>query len=163
MDADSTAPQQGPDQHRAGTDDVRTRRQLDSSECARELLAIVAYIISADGPLQDLPGPGRETSRWHQRLLQKASERLTVIDTSMRARVAFLVAGKDRGYHAPESELELAGTTLDTCRAATSVVDALLAGRLPTRREFEAMSAAALAIEPALDAVHELETPPRDH
>ncbi len=163
MDADSTAPRQGSDQHQAGTDDVSTRRRPDSPECARELLAIVAYIDSADGPLQDLPGPGRETSPWHQRLLQKAAERLTVIDTSMRARVAFLVAGKDRGYHAPESELELAGTTLDTCRAATSVVDALLAGRLPTRRDLEAMSAAAQAIDPALDAVHELEPPPRDH
>ena len=81
----------------------------------------------------------------------------------MRARVAFLVAGKDRGYHAPESELELAGTTLDACRAATSVVDALLAGRLPTRREFEAMSAAALAIDPGLAAMHDFQTSPLDH
>ena len=76
----------------------------------------------------------------------------------MRARVAFLVAGKERGYHVPEQELELAGAALDTCRAATSVVDGLLAGRLPTGPEFEAMSRTALAVNPALDAMREVES-----
>ena len=52
--------------------------------------------------------------------------------------------------------------TLDTCRAATSVVDGLLAGRLPTLHEFEAMSRTALAINPALDAMREVREPSRE-
>ena len=162
MDAGSAAPQHGSDQQRAGGDGAVTRRQLDPPECAAELLSIVAYLTSADGPLRDVPGPGRSVSPWHRRLLQKASERLSVIDASLRGRVAFLVAGKDLGYHAPERELDLAGTALDTCRAAASVVEALLESRLPARRAFEAMSAAALALNPALDALRGLETPPHD-
>ena len=77
--------------------------------------------------------------------------------------MAFLVAGRERGYYAPDGELDLAGTALDACRAAASVVEALLEGRLPNRHEFEALGATALEINPALDALHELETPPRDH
>jgi len=135
-------------------------RRLDSSDCAVEVLAIVAYVTSADGPLQDSTAPGREVSLWHRRLLLKASERLDVVDSYMRGQVAFLVAGKDHGYYAPENELELAGAVLDTCRATAPVVDALVAGRLPTRHEFETMSQAALAVNPALDAARGAEADP---
>ena len=38
--------------------------------------------------------------------MSKAAERLEVVDAYMRARVSFLVAGKDRGYFAPEAELD---------------------------------------------------------
>jgi hypothetical protein len=72
------------------------------------------------------------------------------------------VAGKDRGYRAPEGELEVAGATLDTCRAAAWVVDALLAGDLPTIDEFDIMGRAALAIYPALEALWELGADPED-
>ena len=140
----------------APRDDAVTRR-LDASDCAVEVLAIVAYVTSADGPLQDSTAPGEEVSPWHRRLLLKASERLDVVDSYMRGQVAFLVAGRDHGYYAPESELELAGAVLDTCRAAAPVVDALVAGRLPTRSEFETMSEAALAVNPALDAARRAE------
>jgi hypothetical protein len=160
MDAGSAAPQH--EQHPAGGGDVAAHRRLDSPQCAEELLAIVAYVTSADGPLQDPADPEGHVSPWRRRLLHKASERLDVVDAYMRGRIAFLVAGRDRGYHAPENELELAGTVLDTCRATTSVVEALLAGRLPTSREFETMSSTALAINPALDAVRALDERPDD-
>ena len=124
---------------------------LDAARCAAELLTIVAYITADDGPLQASPDPAGRVSPWHRRLLLKAMERLDIIDAYMRGRVAFLVAGPERGYHAPEEELELAGAALDTCRATTPVVDALLSGRLPTRPEFETMGQTALAINPALD------------
>jgi hypothetical protein len=146
----------------APRDDAVTRR-LDSSDCAAEVLAIVAYLTSADGPLQDSTAAARGVSPWHPRLLLKASERLTVVDAYMRGQVAFLVAGRDRGYYAPETELELAGAVLDTCRATMSVVDALVAGRLPTRHEFERMSEAALAINPALDAARWVVADPDAH
>jgi hypothetical protein len=146
----------------AARDDAVARR-LDSSDCAVEVLAIVAYLTSADGPLQDSPTAAQGVSPWHSRLLLKASERLTVVDAYMRGQVAFLVAGRDHGYHAPETELELAGAVLDTCRATMSVVDALVAGRLPTRREFETMSVAALAVNPALDAARRAEADPDAH
>jgi hypothetical protein len=159
VDGGSTAPQHVPRRWRAETDDALRRPQLDSAACATELLAIVAYVTSADGPLQDPRRPGGNVSPWHQRLLTKAAERLDVIDASMRARVAFLAAGRDQGYYAPEAEIELAGASLDTCRATTSVVAALLEGRLPTIHDFEAMSRAALTINPALDATREAEAP----
>lgn len=133
----------------------------DAEHCAAELLAIVAYLTAGDGPLQTSPDPATPVSPWHERLLRKAAERLDVIDAFMRARVAFLVAGKDRGYYAPESELELAGSTLDATRAATSVVAALLESRLPAQHDFDAMSAAALRVNPALDALGETTLPPR--
>ena len=75
------------------------------------------------GRCRPRPARPRAITPWHRRLLLKAMERLDVIDAFMRARVAFLVAGRERGYYAPEQELELAGATLDTCRAAASVVD----------------------------------------
>jgi hypothetical protein len=131
----------------------------DASSCASEVLAIVAYITAVDGALHSVPGPGTELSRWHERLVGKAAERLGVIDASMRSRVAFLVAGRDRGYHAPQVELELAGATLDACRTATAVVEDLLGGRLPTTREFDAMGHTALAVYPALVAARELDAP----
>jgi hypothetical protein len=136
--------------------------RLDSPGCAAEILAIVAYITADDGPLQASPDPAVTITPWHRRLLLKAVERLEVIDAFMRARVAFLVAGRDRGYYAPEQEIELAGATLDTCRAAASVVDALLAARLPGEREFDAMCRAALTINPALDRVRALQATSQD-
>jgi hypothetical protein len=136
--------------------DSWAERGLDSASCACEVLAIVAYITADDGPLQALPDPAGAVTPWHRRLLLKAMERLDVIDAFMRARVAFLVAGSERGYHVPEHELELAGVALDTCRAASSVVDDLLAGRLPTEHEFDVMSRTALAINPALDAMRKV-------
>jgi hypothetical protein len=132
-------------------------RGLDSTRCAREVLAIVAYVTAADGPLQTSPDPSGTISPWHRRLLLKAMERLEIIDAFMRGRAAFLVAGRERGYYAPQQELDLAGVTLDACRAATSVVDGLLSGGLPAGHEFEAMCDAVLAINPALDALRELE------
>ena len=162
MDVGSTAPQHVPERRRADGYDAIGRPRLDSSQCANEVLAIVAYITAADGPLQASPRPGEDVSPWHRRLLVKAAERVDIIDAYMRGRVAFLVAGRDQGYHSPEKELELAGTTLDACRATASVIDALLVGRLPTRPEFEAMSEKALGINPALDAVREFEAPSDD-
>ena len=127
----------------------------DAEHCAAELLAIVAYLMAHDGPLQASPDPETPVSPLHVRLLRKAAERLDVIDAFMRARVAFLAAGKDRGYYAPEAELALAGATLDATRAATTVVAALLESRLPAPNDFDAMSTAALGILPALDALGE--------
>ena len=161
MDSGPTASRRDPERQPDGGDAV-ARRRLDSAHCAGELLAIVAYITSGDGPLQALTTPGGAVSPWHQRLLLKAAERVDIIDAYLRGRVAFLIAGKDRGYYAPEGELDLAGVVLDTCRAAASVVEALLDARLPSRREFETMSAAALTINPALDAARRPAGPPRE-
>jgi hypothetical protein len=157
MDGGSTAPRDG-GRPEARPQAVRAAGQrLDSAGCAAEILAIVAYVTADDGPLQAAPGPAAATTPWHRRLLLKAAERLDVIDAFMRARVAFLVAGRERGYYAPEQEIELAGATLDTCRAAASVVEALLDARLPSEREFDAMCRAALTINPALDGVRALQ------
>jgi hypothetical protein len=131
----------------------------DAARCAGEMLSIVAYLTSRDGPLQAEPGAAQITSRRHEPLLRKAAERLEVIDAYMRARVSFLVAGRDRGYHTPEAELDLAGATLDAARATTVVVDCLLASSLPTRHEFDTMSVTALRIHPALDALRQSESP----
>ena len=98
---------------------------------------MVAYLTERDGPLQQ---PWTERSAplpsLHERLLRKAAERLEVVDAYMRARVAFLVSGKDRGYYAPQVELDLAGATLDSARTAAAVVDVLLEGRLPTPQAY---------------------------
>ena len=101
-------------------------------------------------------------SPWHTRLLLKAAERLDDMDARLRGRVAFLVAGRDHGYRAPAGELELAGAALDTCRATSWVVDALLAGDLPTIDEFDIMGRAALAIYPALEALRKLNADPEE-
>jgi hypothetical protein len=162
MDGGSTAPRDQAQARPRPQDGPAAGRALDTVQCADELLSIVAYVTATDGPLQTSPGPEGKVSPWHRRLLLKAAERLDVIDALMRGRVAFLVAGGERGYYAPREELELAGAVLDTCRATTRVVDALLAGRLPTRPEFETMSRTVLAINPALDAVREREGPPPD-
>ena len=77
----------------------------------------------------------------------------------MRARVAFLVSGKDRGYYAPRAELELAGATLDAARTAAAVVDALLEGRPPTSQMFDVMGVTALRVTPALVALREGDAP----
>lgn len=145
----------GPEQSHLEGDAAVVRPRLELTDGATELLSIVAYITAGDGPVRASRGSADRLSPWHQRLLQKAMERLDVIDADLRGRVAFLAAGKDHGYHASESELELAGTALDACRAAATVVDALLAGRLPTVREFEAVSDTALRIYPVLEAMDE--------
>ena len=129
------------------------RARLEVPEAATELLAIVRYITARDGPLQSTPDNAGHLSPWHERALLKAMERLEVIDAYLRGRVAFFVAGKDHGYGPFDEELELAGAALDNCRAATSVVEALIAGRLPTTWEFELMADTALRIYPALDAI----------
>ena len=158
-DIGSAAPQQyPPEPSRADGNAAIALRRLDLTHGATELLAIVAYINADDGPLQAPPDSTGRLSPWHQRLLLKADERLEIIDTFLRSRVAFFVAGKNRGYYAPERELELAGAALDTCRATASVVDALLAGRAPSEQEFESMSSTALKVYPALEA--SAESPP---
>ena len=137
-DGDSTAPSyHDPGQPRGQRSAPHGHYPPDAARCASEVLSIVAYITASDGPLQSTPDPEAKLSPWHERLLRKAAERLGVIDEFMRGRVAFLVAGRDRGYYAPELEVGLAGATLDACRAAAPVVEALLAGRLPTIQEYE--------------------------
>jgi len=159
-DFGSAASQQYPSEpSRAEGDATIALRRLDLTRGATELLAIVAYVNADDGPLRTPPDSTGHLSPWHQRLLLKACERLEVIDTFLRSRVAFFVAGKNRGYYAPERELELAGAALDTCRATASVVDALLAGRAPSEREFDLMSATALKVYPALEAAAESAPP----
>ena len=130
-DGGSTAARDGGQTRPRPQDGRAAGRGLDSARCAAELLTIVAYITAGDGPLQSSPEPAGTVSPWHRRLLLKAMERLDVIDAYMRGRVAFLVAGRERGYYAPDQELELAGAALDTCRATVTVVDALLTGATP--------------------------------
>ena len=132
----------------------------DASQCAFELLSIVAYLTARDGPLQQAwPERSTPVSSLHKRLLRKAAERLEVVDAYMRARVAFLVSGRDRGYYAPQAELDAAGATLDAARTASAVVDALLDGRVPTPQAFDAMGVTALRVTPALQALSEVEAP----
>ncbi len=159
-DAGTAAPQYGPARDEAAAGRDATRQRLDATECAGELLAIVSYLTADDGPLGESRAPGADVSPWQRRLLAKASERLDVLDTVLRGRVAFLVAGRYKGYRTPEGELELVGIALDTCRATASVVDALRDGRLPSDHEFETMSRAALGIDPALTALGDLEADP---
>jgi hypothetical protein len=148
-DTGSTAPRHGRPAWPGGvTDAAVTPSRLDLAEAVAELLAIAAYVTADDGPLQPSPDPPGRLSPWHERLLVKALERLEAMDTNLRSRVVFLVAGKDRGYRASEGELERTGAALDACRATTSVVDALLLGRLPSEREFEAMSVTVLRVYP---------------
>jgi hypothetical protein len=129
------------------------RPRLEVSEVSAELLAIVGYVTAVDGPLQSEPDAAPRPSPWHKPVLLKAMERLEVIGDCLRGRIAFLVAGRDHGYYSSAQELELAGEALDNCRATTLVVKALLAGLLPTRREFDSMGETALAIYPALEAI----------
>ncbi len=126
--------------------------RLELPDAGNELVAIVRYITADDGPLQTMPDPS-ELSPWHERALQKALERLEVIDHYLRGRVAFFVAGKDHGYGPFEEELDLAGAALDTCRVAARVVDGLLAGRRPTEREYEALGSTTSRIQPAMEAL----------
>jgi len=155
MESSSTAPQHpvsGQDVPEAQT---HAKYPPDAGRCADELLSIVAYLTAPDGPLQaftDAEAPGFSL---HRRLLGKAAERLEVIDSYLRARVAFLVAGRDRGYHAPQEELDLAGAALDATRAATAVVGALLDGGLPSSGQYEVLGVTALRINPALEAARE--------
>lgn len=125
--------------------------RMELPDAAQELLAIVRYLTAADGPLQRPPG-AELLSPWHTRVLRKAMERLDVIDPFLRGRVAFFIAGKDRGYGPFDGELELAGAALDNCRADRQVVEALLEGRTPTPEEFDAMARTAMEIYPALAA-----------
>lgn len=127
------------------------RPRLDLPDVANELLAIVRYLTAADGPLQATPAGG--ISPWHEPVLLKALERLDVIDAFLRGRVAFFVAGKDRGYGSFERELAVAAAALDNCRADTGIVEALLDGRPPRDWEFELMGQTALLIYPALEAL----------
>jgi hypothetical protein len=100
--------------------------------------------------LQEAPDESR-LSPWHERVLLKAMERLDVIDAFLRGRVAFFVAGKDGGYGSFDRELALAEVALDNCRADRRVVEALLAGHLPTEAQFDSMADTALKILPALE------------
>jgi len=162
MDTGSTAP--APERPARSRDDrlAGVRYPPDATRCASELLAIVAYLTARDGPLQVSPDAEFKLSPWHARLVEKAAERLEVIDAYMRARVAFLVAGGEHGYYAPQAELDLAGAALDAGRAATVVVDAIQERRLPSRHEFEAMGTTALSIQPLLQALLATESPHRD-
>jgi hypothetical protein len=116
-------------------------------DVATELLTIVGYLTAADGPLAE----SDRLLSWHERLLLKAMERLELIDGYLRGRVAFFVAGKDRGYDFFGSDLEVAAAALDTCRATTRVVETLLSGRLPSECEAAWMGDAALRIYTALE------------
>jgi hypothetical protein len=161
MDAGSTATDQSSQAQSRQDRPGAVRYPPDASHCAGEVLSIVAYLTARDGPLQQAePDPAGPVSSLHQRLLLKAAERLDVVDAYMRARVAFLVSGKDRGYYAPQADLDLAGATLDAARTASAVVDALLDGRLPTPQEFDALGVTALRVTPALEALSEAQTPP---
>jgi hypothetical protein len=140
-----------PDEARPADEQLHRGPRLELPHAATELLAIVRDITAEDGPLQPAPEPG-ELSPWHEPTLLRALERLEEIDHYLRGRVAFLVAGTGHGYGQFEGELELAGLALDTCRATARVVDALLARRLPTKREYEAMIATIERLYPALKA-----------
>jgi hypothetical protein len=137
------------------SDAQRTARpaspRLEVAEAAAELMAIVGYVTADDGPLQPAPEDAG-LSPWHGPLLAKASERLDVIDVYLRGRVAFLVAGKEHGYPALEGELRLAQAALDTCRAVTMAVEALLEGRLPRVWQFDLMGDTTLRLFNALAA-----------
>jgi hypothetical protein len=161
-DPGSTAPRHQTRERSEAKEAAAGRYPPDPASCAAELLSIVAYLTARDGPLQASPAAAVTASPWHGRLLRKAGERLDVVDAYMRARVAFLVAGRDRGYYAPAAELELAGATLDAARATTAVVADLLASRCPSRHDFEAMSAAVLRINPALDAQRDASPDPQE-
>jgi hypothetical protein len=123
---------------------------LELPDTANELLAMMRFLTAEDGPLQQLVSTGL-SSPWHERVLFKAQERIETLDHFLRGRVAFFVAGRDHGYGSFDDELDLAGAALDTCRAIARVVERLLAGELPTEREYRLMGDAALGIYPALE------------
>jgi hypothetical protein len=123
--------------------------RLELEDAAEEILAIVRYLTGEDGPLGAVADDG-SLSRWHERLLMKAQERLVELDTFLRGRVAFFTAAPSQGYGNFDRELALAGASLDTCRALTSVIDGLLAGHLPSEERYEAVGHTALLIYPAL-------------
>jgi hypothetical protein len=135
-------------------DDGRRRSRLELPDAANELLATVRHVTADDGPVRVMSETG-DLSPWHEQTLSAALERLEVIDHYLRGRVAFFAPAKDHGYGPFDEELELARAALATCRAAARVVDALLVGRLPTEREFRAMSAATERVFPALKALEE--------
>jgi hypothetical protein len=155
MDPGSHAPSsdapQWPDQEGAA---ASVGPRLELTEAATELLTIIGFVSGDDGPLQVTPDRD-DLSPWHHRALEKALERLEVIDHYLRGRVAFFIAGKDHGYGPFVGQLELAGAALTTCRATVRVVDALLAGRRPAEAELGAMTAAGLELYPALKAFEE--------
>ncbi len=129
------SPEPSPSQRKSSVVSPR----LELPDVASELLAIVGYIAADDGPLRlPLDEAGR-ISRWHERLLSKAVERLDVIDAYLRGRVGFLAAGKEHGYAFFDMDLDLARAELANCRATTLVVEGLLAGRPPTDQEFDSM------------------------
>lgn len=117
----------------------------------------MGFVTSDDGPLKAAPDHGL-LSPWHEQALKKALERLEVIDHYLRGRVAFFIAGKDHGYGPFGGQPELAGVALDTCRAAVRVVDALLAGRLPSDPELETMGVTTGRLLPALEALEDDES-----
>jgi hypothetical protein len=152
MNTGSQAPTPGDSAQPHPEDEAGLRSpRLELPDAADELLAMVRYVTADDGPLRATLDPG-ELSPWHERELLKALERLEVIDHFLRGRVAFFVAGKDHGYGPFEGQLEVAGVALDTCRATARVVDALLAGRLPTEPEHDAMTATSERLYAALKA-----------
>ena len=126
--------------------------RLELPDVAAELLAIVRYLTAADGPLAQTPA-GTRVHPWHERLLLKAAERLEIIDTYLRSRVAFLVSANAGGYGRFEREIDLAGAALDNCRADAAVVEDLLAGRTPTPTQYDRMGESALRIYPALESL----------
>ena len=122
---------------------------LDLRDVSIEILEIVGYLIAPDGPLAGASG----LSSWHGRLLQKAMERLELIDGYLRGRVAFLVAGKGHGYDFFDTDLRIAAAALDSCRATTLVVETVLAGTLPSEQAVGAMGDAAIRIYTVLEAI----------
>lgn len=130
--------------------------RLDLSGAARELLAIVAYLTADDGPVQTM-SRAEELSPWHTPVLNRALEGLEVVDHYLRGRVAFYVAGREHGYGTFEEQSALAAASLDACRCAARVVDALLAGRLPTERQFEELALTVDRVYPALRALEDCE------
>ena len=160
MEPGPTTPRPAEERKQSRTPGSGAAERLDLEGCVDELLAIVDYVAAADGPLRMPPGEAA-ASPWHRRLLLKAVERLEVIDGFMRGRVAFLVAGRERGYHAPQEELDLAGSALDTCRAAHVVTEELLAARVPPPQQSAMMGEAALRVRAAVATTCEAR-PPRD-
>jgi hypothetical protein len=153
-DAGSSAPQRSyAEQVRPQRGSAAAQPRLELPMAVSELLAIVRYITAANGPLQMMPESGSSLSPWHKRLVVKGLERLEVIDTFLRGRVAFFMVVKDHGYGFFDGDLELARAALANCRATTVVVEALLAGRLPAEGEFDSMSDTVLRIYPAIEAI----------
>lgn len=130
----------------------RLLARLELPDAASELLAIVRFLTATDGPVQQLAASGM-SSPWHERVLNKAQERVAVLDHFLRGRVAFFVAGRTQGYGSFDDELELAGAALDTCRAVAAIVERLLEGEPPTERQLDVMGRAVLAIYPALEGL----------